>query len=168
LFSANELPATADNTDGFFRRWIIIPFPNTFPPGKRDVRLLGKLTSPEELSGALNLALEGLRRLYKQGRFSVSETINDQLQDYRLRSDPVAAFVAECCVLEKFAIISKAELYNAYRNWTYDTGSKAMSQKRFGPLIRNIEGVDETRDSGTRSWVGIGLKGVKSNLRALK
>jgi DNA primase catalytic core len=168
LFSANELPATTDNTDGFFRRWLIIPFPNSFPPEKRDVRLIEKLTTPEELSGALNLAIEGLQRLYRQGRFSTSETIASQLKEYRLRSDPVAAFVAECCVIEEFAIISKAELYNAYRNWTFESGSKTMSQKRFGPLIRNLEGIDETRDSGTRSWIGIGLRNSKSTLRSVK
>ena len=168
LFSANELPATADNTDGFFRRWLIVPFPNSFPPGKRDVRLTEKLCAPSELSGALNLAIEGVQRLYRQGRFSTSQTINSQLTDYRLRSDPVAAFVAECCVLEEFALTSKGALYDAYKNWAYQTGSKVMSQKRFGPLIRNLEGIDETRDSGTRSWVGIGLKPSGPQLRSIK
>lgn len=168
LFSANELPATADNTDGFFRRWLIVPFPNSFPPGKRDVRLTEKLCTPSELSGALNLAIEGVQRLYRQGRFSASQTINSQLTDYRLRSDPVAAFVAECCVIEEFALTSKGALYDAYKNWAYQTGSKVMSQKRFGPLIRNLEGIDETRDSGTRSWVGIGLKPSGPQLRSIK
>ena len=32
IFSANETLLTADTSHGYYRRWLIIPFPNTFLP----------------------------------------------------------------------------------------------------------------------------------------
>jgi putative DNA primase/helicase len=75
VFSANTLPASADLTDGFYRRWIIIRFPNTFPSGTSDPNLIEKLTSEMELSGLLNKALEGLKRLYHNKQFTVSTSV---------------------------------------------------------------------------------------------
>ena len=34
IIASNSLPTTQDTSDGFFRRWLIIDFPNEFEEGK--------------------------------------------------------------------------------------------------------------------------------------
>ena len=63
LFSANVLPRSQDDTYAFYVRWILIEFLNRFvlDDGTADPDLDSKLQTPEELSGLLNIALEGLK-----------------------------------------------------------------------------------------------------------
>ena len=77
LFSANKIPETHDDTDAYFRRWIIIVFPNIFTEHtipKADPNLLQKLATPEELSGLLHKALEALSTLLTRGAFHGDKT----------------------------------------------------------------------------------------------
>ncbi|MBC7219060.1 MAG: hypothetical protein H5T49_02855, partial [Hadesarchaea archaeon] len=77
VFSANELPATADLSEAFWRRWILIKFNRVFPEGdpKTDPYIADKITGdPQEMSGILNWALEGLKRVLERGCFSFSRT----------------------------------------------------------------------------------------------
>jgi phage/plasmid-associated DNA primase len=52
---------------------------------KTDPNLAEKLSTPEELSGIFNWALEGLKRLLKNGRFSNSKTI-EEVREYYMRA----------------------------------------------------------------------------------
>jgi P4 family phage/plasmid primase-like protien len=49
FFSANKIPQTADESDAYFRRNVVISFPNKFDEDKADPDLLGKLTTDEEM-----------------------------------------------------------------------------------------------------------------------
>jgi len=76
IFSTNMLPMTEDDTTGVYRHFRIIDFPNQFFPEdekhiQRDI-LISNLTTEKELSGILNLALQGLKRLKKNGSLSGS------------------------------------------------------------------------------------------------
>ena len=82
IFSANLIPKTKDDTTAFFRRWIIINFPNQFLPDnpKTDKDLTKKLTTQEELSGFFNWTLKGLKRLLKNGKFSSGKSVEETRQ----------------------------------------------------------------------------------------
>ncbi|MEZ5495360.1 MAG: hypothetical protein R3F25_00775 [Gammaproteobacteria bacterium] len=62
IFNVNNLPTTSDMTDGFFRRFLIIPFNEFIQPEERDSRLAQKIIN-KELSGVLNWVIGGLNRL---------------------------------------------------------------------------------------------------------
>ena len=57
LFATNEAPTTPDGTHGYFRRWLPILFERRFEGANLDRNKLPRLTTPEELSGFLNMAL---------------------------------------------------------------------------------------------------------------
>src|SRR5699024_1145257 len=74
----NSMPRSTDTTEGFFSRWLVVPFPYQFvdpgpdggvPPGCRvkDPDLAEKLHTQGELQGFLVRAVEGLRRIMGQG-----------------------------------------------------------------------------------------------------
>jgi len=117
LFSANKVPETYDESDAFFRRWIIVVFPNTFTSDKADPQILDKITTPEELSGLLNLALAALKRLLERGRFSYSKTTEEIRADYTRKSSPIGAFVMDCLNVDPDAFIPKQDLYNVFAEY---------------------------------------------------
>jgi putative DNA primase/helicase len=55
IFTGNKIPETDDDTDAYFRREIIISFPNRFDGKDADPNVLTKLTTEEELSGMFNV-----------------------------------------------------------------------------------------------------------------
>ena len=61
IFLLNTLPDTLDNTHGYYRKILIIPFNRVFKCDEMDKDLPEKVS--EELSGVLNWALEGAERL---------------------------------------------------------------------------------------------------------
>jgi P4 family phage/plasmid primase-like protien len=93
---ANELPPVRDKTSAFFRRPIIFEFNNRFTTenGKKDPDLMAKLTTPEELSGLLNWALEGRKRLHKNKEFSNQPSNEEEIQQ-RWISDPTRDLLEE-------------------------------------------------------------------------
>src|SRR5262249_58324017 len=65
LFSANEPPRTADQTDAWFDRWIILPMERRFEGPDADPTLSDGLAA--ELEGLLVLAVAGLQRPMPRG-----------------------------------------------------------------------------------------------------
>jgi P4 family phage/plasmid primase-like protien len=92
-FSCNKMPQSNDDSDAYFRRWVISVFPNKFEGENCDQNILEKISTPEELSGLLNIAIEGLKRILDQGGFSYSQTTEDIRADYISKSDPIGGFV---------------------------------------------------------------------------
>jgi len=72
IMAANEIPKSADKTDGYYRRFVIIPLDAKinstdidFDPNIND-----KITTDEAKSYLLKLAISGLKRLLKRGYFN--------------------------------------------------------------------------------------------------
>ena len=94
LFSANAYPRSNDGTDGFFRRWLVIPFERSFEGSERRSKreLDEQLQSPSELSGALNMALIALGHLRLKG-FDIPQKVAESSASFREATDPVAAWL---------------------------------------------------------------------------
>jgi P4 family phage/plasmid primase-like protien len=157
FFSANEAPGTADQTDAFFDRWVVVPFPNKFTAGAGlDKDLPRKLSTPEELSGFLNLALAGLRKLHARGHFKLPPSVQAMGIKFRRDADTVAGFVHECCRLEASAVVGRSALYKEYRQWCRDSARPEVSAQRFNEHLPKISPVAEFK-SGERKWRGIAV-----------
>jgi putative DNA primase/helicase len=159
LFSANEVPPTADHSDAYFERWVILPFPRKFRGvAGCDKNLLAKMTTPTELSGFLNLALDGLARLHKQQGFSVPKTSVEAAERFRIDSDSVAGFVEEQCVTGADEEIRKSELYEEYRAWCERNGRVRLSAQRFNRRLKELCELSEITKTGKDYWIGINKK----------
>jgi phage/plasmid-associated DNA primase len=66
IFSANRIPDSDDTSHAYYKRWLILAFERTFTEITKDTNLIHKLTTNDELSGLLNLALIGLRQLERK------------------------------------------------------------------------------------------------------
>lgn len=162
LFSANEAPPTADGSLAFFRRWLIIPFEQRFEGAAKDRDLLAKITTPQELSGYLNRALDGLDRLRARGGFPSTKATDAALDRFRTDADTALGFIEESCELDSDGRTPRPELYSRYRQWCDETGRLPLAANRFNERIRSSLSaqVTEVVVNGTRCWAGIRLMGA--------
>lgn len=139
ITSFNILPM-AENTHGFYRRFIIVPFNVTIAKEKVDVNLSKKLA--EELPGILNWVLEGLRRFIANGyTFTDSRLCNDALQKYILSSDNVRLFVNDQCEMNSLYPEQGKVLYEKYRTFCYNEGLKAVGKTKFYDRLESLGAV---------------------------
>jgi P4 family phage/plasmid primase-like protien len=171
----NSLPRSVDTTEGFFSRWLVVPFPNQFvdpdergsiPPGcyAKDPGLAAKVTTTAELEGFLVRAVAGLQQVMERGRFTRAEPIAEAETEFRRHADPVRGFLADKAVADIDAWISRADLHAAFRNWATEAGIGAMSAKRFAEKVREVHfeifgyACAETIRVGSRGWAGVRLR----------
>ncbi len=133
LFSANQMPETLDDTAAFFRRWNILPCNNVFTGEKCNPKILEELTTPEELSGLLNWALDGLNRLLDTGRFSTSEDLDELRAQYIRKSNSAKAYIEEKLDYSNDSedIIPEAELYQKFVFFCQNEGLPSLPKGAF-------------------------------------
>ena len=174
MFSANVLPRSPDDTYAFYSRWILLEFLKVFDPqkGTGDPDLDSKLQTPEELSGLLNIALAGLKRLRANGwKFSYDKTVEDVEIMYKRNANPVYAFLLdECEPGEATDYIEKTLFYNRFKDYAQEHGIRPLSSTKFGGLLKDQTEIPVTT---FRPWVEHGNRpmcwqGVKFNAKTLK
>jgi len=133
IFSANKVPDSVDDTLAFFRRWIIIECNNIFLGENKNPHILKELTTPTELSGLLNYALEGLKRLLKNGRFSETETMEVMKHHYIKHANSAKAFINDCLEYKEYNeekgknnYIETNLFYSAYIKFCQENNLRSM------------------------------------------
>jgi len=159
FYNANRVPPTHDDSDGFFRRWEVVNFPNRFLGTNEDENLKETLTTPEGLSGVLNVAIEGLKALLKDKKFS-DKTIDDIRLYFERTSDPVGCFIDDCCDVIEYEAndygrlelpemvepIEKREVYRLFRKYCKKHRIPLVPENKFHPQLKKTEpGLRETR-----------------------
>lgn len=158
IFATNELPPINDRSDGIWRRMIAVPFSVQFPLGQRDTQRAQKLI--DELPGIFNWALNGARRLYQQGGFTVCPTCMACVDEHRVHSDPILQFIEEKTTRNANASILSEVLYSEYTRFCETNRRKPYNSREFGRRILELSGVTRQRLSippRSYEYKGIGL-----------
>ncbi len=136
IFSANQVPQTPDDSDAFYRRILLVNCPNEFEKEYCDPNILDKLTTPEELSGLLNYALDGLKRLLMNGHFSENVSLEEVREEYLRKSNSTAAFFMDCMEISPDSFEQKKVLYSRYATYCKKQNYVPFSEKKFVELLR--------------------------------
>jgi P4 family phage/plasmid primase-like protien len=176
VFAANELPRIYDTTDGFWTKWVLIEFPFKFVTQKVldslneeekkkhkiiDTDIVKRITTPEEMSGLLNLALDGLDRLLENNDFSYSKSTMEVKDLWIRQSDSFTAFCYDFLEESPFNRVSKKEIRLLYHNYCKKHKIPKCSDKAIKITLENMFGVsDEQISSGERIWEGIKVKDI--------
>jgi len=179
VFAANELPKIYDTTDGFWTKWVLIDFPYKFVTQKifdelkeeekkthriMNPDIIEKLTTAEELSGLLNLALDSLDRLIKNKDFSYSKSTKEVKDIWIRKSDSFTAFCYDHLKEDMESKISKKRLRQLYHEYRKLHKVPSCSEKAIKITLENMFGASEYQDWGgnrERYWEGITLKDEK-------
>jgi phage/plasmid-associated DNA primase len=131
LLAANKMPYIADDSDAFFRRFMVLSFNRVFKGSAKDPFLEEKLLRERE--GIFRWAVEGYQRLVSRGDYAPPESSEDLLEEWALYSDSTKAFVEEILVrvIDPRKGSKVDALYAVYREWCQDVGSKPVRMKRF-------------------------------------
>jgi len=175
IFACNELPKVYDLTDGFWTKWVLLEFPYKFIPQKEydnlsnedkinkkilDPDIIENITTPEEMSGLLNLALNNLEILIKKKDFSYSIGTAD-IKDFWIRqSDSFTAFCMDEIDGDYNEKISQKRLRKEYNFYCKRNKLKGAGDKQIKATLEDRYGAVITQDyqDKQRYWEGIKLK----------
>jgi len=146
IVNSNILPKNPENTNGFFRRFLIVPFTVTVPREKQDKELHQKIITTE-LSGVFNWVQKGLDRLVTNKRFTHSDIVENASKKYQITSNNVKLFIEDEEYLKsKDETILLKELYDEYVTYCYESGYKKLGKVNFSSRLE-IEGFQKTKVS---------------------
>jgi putative DNA primase/helicase len=161
MFMSNELLALTDGSGAFASRLLIVLLTKSFY-GKEDPGLTNKLAA--ELSGILNWAIDGYRRLAERGFFVQPESAREAIEDIEMLGSPVKAFVRDCCEVGPGLNVLVDNLYEKYKEWCEDEGRKDPGNKEwFGRNLHSaVPGLRLARPRADdqqrlRTYHGVGL-----------
>lgn len=151
IFSFNQLPLQLEEkSNAFYKRMRILRMNNELFLNNDYVNDLCSDESIEEVIPYL-LSLLPLKEI---PRTQVSDSCVEAL---RQDSDSIHAFITKCCTEDSDAIISKADLYQAYSEFCIESGRESHKKQGFMRSLRSI-GMIETRNKNREAaWKGIKL-----------
>lgn len=137
VFNCNELPAEVENTDAYFRRFLIVPFDQTIPKEEQDKELSKKIIG-SELSGVFKWVLDGLKRMLKHKNFTESSKVEEQVTQYRKDSDSVLSFIDEYDYsTDVMQYVPLKELYQKYSRYCQINGNYPCNYRNFSKRLRS-------------------------------
>jgi putative DNA primase/helicase len=152
VFNTNVLPQNTEQTEGFFRRFLIIPFTVLISQEEKDADLPAKIIAAE-LSGVFNWVMQGLRRLRETRKLSECLAANTVLRKYRKESDTVALFLDEKGFkASPKGKITKDELFKEYHYFCTSGGYKSMAKNKFGDRLRLEHHIEGSHSGSYRFW----------------
>lgn len=173
IFSCNVIPATTNKHPAFYRRWVILRFEKQMPLDEVDHSFREKLK--EELPGILNWALDGLKRLEDNGKFSYALSEEEIKDLYERSSDTIQSFIYnEIDTENDEGSLTKREVYNHYKKYCRSNELQAANPILFGRMFIGLTGCGTGRSgSGDKqipaykgvNWKSIEEKDRKDSLR---
>lgn len=144
VINANELPKETEQTDAYFRRFLIIPFEVKITEAEKDINLASKIIN-NELPGVFNWVLAGLQRLIKQQKFTDCVKSFQAVEEFRKSTDSIALFVEECNVVSDLNCkTALKDLYQDYKIFCADDNYRPFAKRRFGQRLESL-GFERTR-----------------------
>jgi len=173
IFACNELPLVNNFSTAFSLRWVMIDFPFKFLPQHeldsmtdkencflQDTEILKNLLLEEEMSGLLNWAIEGLKRVSKRNRFSNETNSNTVRKNWLRKSNSVSAFIEDMIEVDYDKHMTKQDFRRYYHDYCKHNKIRQMGDKAIKVTLSKELGVIDSNMSfgGTRTYVWDGIK----------
>lgn len=142
FIATNSLPITEDRTDGFYRRWMIIDFPNQFEEGKDIIKEIPE----EEYSNLCLQLLDTINEVIERGIFTNDGTIEERRQRYEDKSNPLKLFIRENFEENINGSIPFFEFYDKFNIFCSEHGFRELSKKNVSQVLDDMGYHTEKRD----------------------
>ena len=103
----------------------------------------------DEMNGILNLALQHLQNLIKNGKFTKSDQLKATIEKYKDQSNPIRRYISDCLEVSEKTIIPKQYLYLHYKEYMQEKGNNPLSAPKFFEKlqkeIKSLEDIGQQR-----------------------
>lgn len=130
IYSANTIPRSFDKTEGFYRRWLLIPFSARFSSEDEDYdpMIADKITEPTALSYLLNIGIKGASRLMRNGKFTEPQSVIETLEAYKADNSTVLSWIDDKELDEDYFLDNPRDAsYSDFTDWCKVSGIKASN-----------------------------------------
>ena len=130
IYSCNAIPRSFDKSDGFYRRWLLIPFNARFSVDDEDYDpMIGdKITQPTALSYLLNIGIRGAQRLMRNGHFTEPQSVKDALEAYKADNSTTLSWIEDKELNEDYFLERPRDIfYSEFADWCKVSGIKASN-----------------------------------------
>ncbi|MDH3203145.1 MAG: phage/plasmid primase, P4 family [Nitrosopumilus sp.] len=162
IFSANRFPSVHDQSDGFFRRFVIVNWKRQFTGEEKNPNLREELIADnDEQNKVFSLLVLIARNLRIRGRFKHEDNIEALRKQWNQNSDPIIQFINEVVVEKENSVVSKREVYSRYCDFCIEHEIPVVTIKRFGMIFGEYYETDQRKDSSginKKFWIDIQLK----------
>lgn len=161
--SCNELPKTKDTSVGFFRRMIVIDFPNTFIGKNAKTDIVETMTTEKMLSAFLLVGLQALKRLRKNKAFTGREDMEKNAEVFMNRSDAIEDFL-NYYIEDYKGKVEGNDIRDHYEEYCKEKNIPPVAgmQTIYGEIKKKFPNCHNTR---WRNKDGIQVRGVKGITR---
>ena len=129
----NTLPTTPDKSLGFYRKWLIIDFPNQFNGINKDI--IAEI--PEiEFENLAFRCLNILKSLYETKKFTNEGTFQERMERYEERSNPIMKFMEKYCAEDAGCYVSLRRFANKLNEYLKSKHLRVMTANQVGKCLR--------------------------------
>jgi P4 family phage/plasmid primase-like protien len=111
LINTNSLPHTPDKTIGFYRKWLIVDFPNQFPIKTGIIESIPK----KEFENLSKKCIRLLKEMLETQKFENEGNYQERMERYEERSNPILHFIEINCE-EAFESYTSLKTFGKYIN----------------------------------------------------
>ncbi len=147
IFSANNMPRIKDKTGAVLRRLVIIPFNAQFKETDEDFNpnIKSLLVKQDSIEYLIQLGVQGLKRVITSNKFTVSQKVQKEIEEYEDFNNPVKGFFKDC--EERFGEgyifrETATDIYTLYKVYCADNGLLPEGNTVFGRTIRSLYNVE--------------------------
>ena len=150
IFSCNTMPRFDDKTGAIKDRLIFVIFPNAYSVENGNLRpnIVKEMTTSENMEALLILALENLKEILNNNKFTYSHKSESCLNEFDKDNNPILYFIEEIqensWLNEKaFNNMPVAEAYERYIKFCQSNGYKPLTKINFSKSIKaSIKNID--------------------------
>lgn len=139
LFSGNKMPGSRDISEGWFRRWLIIPM-NRKIVGAPDRTLNDRMAV--EAHGLLVRAVLGLREAMDQGGYDKPKICEEAMLDYKYSCNTSALFINEKLDFAEShkSPLSHTVLFDSYLSFCRERRLEPETRTKFYEMLEELGG----------------------------
>lgn len=161
LFSANAIPRMKDKSGAVLDRLVIIPFDAKFSETDSDYdpNIKYKLLEGGSLEYLAILGLQGLKRVLSKNAFTVSNKVEQSIEEYKESNNPIEVFFKE---IGENEIVNEPtnSVYTKYNEFCLSNGFTAMSKIEFSKQVKRRFNVEIGRKTISGKCYRIFVKGA--------
>jgi len=161
MFSCNRFPKVFDQSQGFFRRWLIVKWERDFENDPERIEYLKEKleANQEEKNLVFSCLVVIANRLNKVGKFTHSKDWKTIQKEWNENADPIDDFATNY-ILDSENHKTKRETYHFYKDVMIEKGETPKGIGQFSKAFAEYHDEDRVEVNGRtqRAWLNIDFK----------